>query len=609
MTGPIEAFEVGVRHLGSHGEPVNLIQAQRAFQSAVRDDPGMCDAWMGLAEVMRREGTPMSAEVTFGAYRSRARWGEHTNRLRLPFALVGTVQHLDFGLGIPVVTSDDLVVAQALSYARGGDRKEAAYLLSHEVSVPAPPGVRLAMLLLLRDAQRWTDVEAYDWAGLVDDLESSGDPSLDVLSMVVRFAVAEASAHLGRFDAALTQLNELLGFAEADPDRRSQRQFLWEHLTYLRALILREVGKSEDAEREFGLLVSYRGKVDKYRRAAADPDYRLATVTPEVIASRSDEWDPSTQIDQDTHRAQRKAQRQDELLAEADALMAEQIGMIGVKREVAKIKASTQMSRLRVQKGLAADARGNHMVFTGPPGTGKTTVARALGKYFAALGVVDSDNFVEASRADFVAQHLGNTAPKTNKLIDSALDGVLFIDEAYMLIQEGLSGGDAFGREAVDTLLARMENDRERLVVIIAGYAGEIRRMLAANDGLASRFTRSLEFPSYGAEDLMEILKAMGTRRDSIFTTDALSYLDEEMRFVAATPYGNRTDWRVVDELGNGRFVRNLVEKCEEERDFRYVESGVDLETLTPEQMMTIEQQDAQSAMRVVLESKGIRRG
>ena len=107
----------------------------------------------------------------------------------------------------------------------------------------------------------------------------------------------------------------------------------------------------------------------------------------------------------------------------------------------------------------------------------------------------------------------------------------------------------------------------------------------------------------------MEILKAMGTRRDSIFTTDALSYLGEEMRFVAATPYGNRTDWRVVDELGNGRFVRNLVEKCEEERDFRYVESGVDLETLTPEQMMTIEQQDAQSAMRVVLESKGIRRG
>ena len=135
-----------------------------------------------------------------------------------------------------------------------------------------------------------------------------------------------------------------------------------------------------------------------------------------------------------------------------------------------EIAAQLRVARLRDAHGLASQPPARHFVFTGPPGTGKTTVARILGRIFAALGLLVRPSVVEAHRADLVGEHLGSTAIKTNKLIDSALGGVLFIDEAYALYNEGYSGGDAFGSEAVAALLKRAEDDRDRLVIVLAGY-------------------------------------------------------------------------------------------------------------------------------------------
>ena len=192
-------------------------------------------------------------------------------------------------------------------------------------------------------------------------------------------------------------------------------------------------------------------------------------------------------------------------LAELDSL----IGLEPVKRQVHEIAAQLRVARLRDAHGLASQPQARHFVFTGPPGTGKTTVARILGRIFAALGLLVRPSVVEAHRADLVGEHLGSTAIKTNKLIDSALGGVLFVDEAYALYNEGYSGGDAFGSEAIAALLKRAEDDRDRLVIVLAGYTPDMDRFLRSNPGLASRFSVRISFPSYSPEELTSIAEVI----------------------------------------------------------------------------------------------------
>ena len=159
-------------------------------------------------------------------------------------------------------------------------------------------------------------------------------------------------------------------------------------------------------------------------------------------------------------------------LESAIAELDELVGLEPVKQQVRAIAAQLRVAKLRDRQGLTSQPPARHFVFTGPPGTGKTTVARILGRIFAALGLLVRPEVVEAHRPDLIGEHLGSTAIKTNRLVDSALGGVLFIDEAYALHNEGYSGGDAFGAEAVQTLLKRAEDDRDRLVIVLGGLPG-----------------------------------------------------------------------------------------------------------------------------------------
>ncbi len=162
-----------------------------------------------------------------------------------------------------------------------------------------------------------------------------------------------------------------------------------------------------------------------------------------------------------------------------------------------------------------------HIIFTGPPGTGKTTIARVVANILAGLGVIAEPKLVETSRKDFVAEYEGQSSVKTARTIDRAVGGVLFIDEAYTLVQERDGRADPFGTEALDTLLARMENDRDRLVVIIAGYSADIDRLLESNDGLRSRFSNRIEFDSYLPSEIVEITKVLATANDSTLSEEA----------------------------------------------------------------------------------------
>src|SRR5207253_2540622 len=203
----------------------------------------------------------------------------------------------------------------------------------------------------------------------------------------------------------------------------------------------------------------------------------------------------------------------------------ELVGLEPVKRQVHEIAAQLRVARLRDRQGLASQPPARHFVFTGPPGTGKTTVARILGRIFAALGLLVRPSVVEAHRADLVGEHLGSTAIKTNKLVDSALGAVLFIDEAYSLHNEGYSGGDAFGSEAVQTLLKRAEDDRDRLVIVLAGYTADMDRFLRSNPGLASRFSVRVTFPSYHPGDLVRIADLLAEQAGDRFEPAALEVL------------------------------------------------------------------------------------
>ncbi|MET9248348.1 AAA family ATPase [Nonomuraea sp. NPDC003709] len=273
----------------------------------------------------------------------------------------------------------------------------------------------------------------------------------------------------------------------------------------------------------------------------------------------------------------------EEALADLDRMA----GLAPVKRQVHAIAAQLQMARMRQERGLPTPPQMRHFVFVGPPGTGKTTVARVIGRIFAALGLLARPDVVEAHRADLVGQHLGATAIKTNELVDRALGGVLFIDEAYSLVNPGYQGGDAFGAEAVQTLLKRAEDDRDRLVIVLAGYEREMDAFLSTNPGLASRFNQRVGFPSYSPQELSEIAVLLAGKAGDTFDEEALRDLDDVFAWVC--------EERLIDGLGNGRFARSLFERAAMRRDVRLAAhasrggsaSSADLTTITSEDVRT----------------------
>ncbi len=225
------------------------------------------------------------------------------------------------------------------------------------------------------------------------------------------------------------------------------------------------------------------------------------------------------------------------------------IGLNSVKKEVQTLTNFIKIQQKREEQGLKSSSLSYHCVFTGNPGTGKTTVARIVAGIYKDLGVLKKGHLVETDRSGLVAEYVGQTAVKTNKIIDSALDGVLFIDEAYSLVGGGESD---YGKEAIATLLKRMEDDRDRLVVILAGYTKDMKQFIDSNPGLQSRFNRYIEFPDYTADELMQIFELNLKKYDYHFGEGAKAKLQQYLDKAIANKDAN---------FGNGRFVRNLFEK------------------------------------------------
>ncbi len=589
-------FDAGVLSLGIAIDGLeterDVQYAALAFKRATEYDPDMCDAWLGRAAA--GESTP---EVIHHLHRSSKNLAREQRRLGLPPRTLGgrfqTGLYLDYTLS----SLTEVYLAYAASMIQGKDFGEAEKTLDELA----------ALRTNMPDDSASDDICAYirgvlhfttqRWPDVLTALASSAQFTDEYIAAGAHLMVGSACAQMGMFGEGLRRLDQAVEGPIPAASRAAE---------FCKGLTLREMGKEPEARAIFERIYSEEPGFEANYAALNDPKYRLIVTSKELIDSRSDKWDPASARSAADFDAESLTERGNEYLRAAQDELDRQVGLADVKLQVAKLRSAAKLAKVREDKGLTTASRSLHLAFTGPPGTGKTTIARVVAQTYCGLGLLKTPAVIEAKRQDFVGQHLGSTAIKTSALIDTAMDGVLFIDEAYTLIQTGLSGGDAFGREAVDTLLARMENDRDRLVVIIAGYDAEIDRFLASNEGLSSRFTKRIRFASYTPAELGDIGRLTARARDSDLSGEA----HDELVSVCTRLYEQQsTDAegkvrRNIDLAGNGRFIRNVIESAEEEREYRLSEShGAELESLDEDALMRIEAIDMKAAISNILQT------
>ncbi|MFH8367155.1 AAA family ATPase [Streptomyces sp. NPDC018031] len=556
-------------------------QAEDEFRTAVRHDPGMADAWLGL-HALRAD----TATALLRMYRHRDRFGEQRTRHRRP---LNSWYWLGWWVQPVLESGRDLLLAHASHWLDGRHVPELDRALAGCPPVEADPQARFLHACrsylvkdweqLVRHTEPLLDdpllgIEAGLFGGMARvrlEMYNQAEPLLSAALMrcrseqpqrkELRYWLARAHEGTGRSAAALPLYRAVHRIDAAFMDTAARlaaisEDGLDEPADLAAVSSLAGVGQDLPENRESGVPVT------EPEPPAADPaDGREARYPggPEPTA-------PLGTGAADSPREKRggpprPGPSDPVLLASALRELERMVGLEPVKRQVRALSAQLNMARLRAGEGLPVQPPKRHFVFSGPSGTGKTTVARILGRVFYALGLLTGDHLVEAGRADLVGEYLGQTAVKANELIDSALGGVLFVDEAYSLSNSGYTKGDAYGDEALQVLLKRAEDNRDRLVVILAGYPEGMDRLLAANPGLGSRFTTRVDFPSYRPLELTRIGEVLAAENGDRWDDEAV----EELRSIS----GHVVEQGWIDELGNGRFLRTLYEKSCAYRDLR----------------------------------------
>ncbi|MDI2126464.1 AAA family ATPase [Yinghuangia seranimata] len=602
--------------------------AELEFRSAVEHDPGMADAWLGLHAL---KVDVAGAVVAMHAH--RARFGEQRAKFGRP---LNSWYWLGWWVQLVLETPRDLALAHASHWLDGRHLPELDVALAHCPPPESDPATRFLLACRAYLGKDWQQLLRHT-GGLEDDPLLGVEAGLFAGMARVRLGLYDKAEHvlataLARCRSEHPQRKELrywLARAYEETGRAPAALPLYRAVhqadpafmdTAIRLTTLAADGADTTSTITLDAFdatarLSPPALVADSSTGLAAPQPTAALTTPppgslpaprtgpaDVPPGNGDgssdepeaadetgefepalpaaEADPGAAQDDPSGSAPRRGTRASAAAAAEDLAAAldeldRMVGLEPVKQQVRALSAQMRMARLREARGLPAGSPKRHFVFSGPSGTGKTTVARLIGRVFHALGLLESDRLVEAQRPDLVGEYLGQTAVKTGELIDSALGGVLFVDEAYGLAGAGYAKGDAYGDEALQVLLKRAEDDRDRLVIILAGYPEGMDRLLSSNPGLTSRFTTRVEFPSYDAADLARIAAHFAGAGGDIWDEDCTAEL------LGITGHVCEQGW--IDELGNARFVRTLYEKACAYRDLRLVnqQGDPDREELT----------------------------